>query len=188
MTLLKVLDKKRNITYVYESKSEWDKEKKQSKSTRKLIGKIDPKTGEIVKTGPRGRKKSRRKTTSEKKPNYKKLYLDVQAEIKEQNDMIIELKTRVADLEIELRLQRGIMSQIRKLAKIRCSGIVGAFCSDFPGHKCVYKRRHTQICSNTFQINQNMRHSWNLQKSDSQNRIESYIKRRYIFAQEKKCV
>ena len=116
MTLLKVLNKKRNITYVYESKSEWDKEKKQSKSTRKLIGKIDPKTGEIVKTGPRGRKKSRRKTTSEKKPNYKKLYLDAQAEIKEQNDMIIELKTRVADLEIELRLQRGIMSQIRELA------------------------------------------------------------------------
>ena len=31
-----------------------------------------------------------------------------------------------------------------------------------------------------------MRHSWNLQKSDSQNRIESDIKRRYIFAQEKK--
>ena len=53
MTLLKVLNKKRNIAYVDESKSEWDKEKKQSKSTRKLIGKIDPKTGEIVKTGSR---------------------------------------------------------------------------------------------------------------------------------------
>ena len=60
MTLLKVLNKKRNITYVYESQSKWDPEKKQSKSTRKLIGKIDPKTGEIIQTGPRGRKKSQK--------------------------------------------------------------------------------------------------------------------------------
>ena len=119
MTLLKVLNKKRNITYVYESKSEWDSEKKQSRSTRKLVGKIDPKTGEIVPTGTRGRKKSRRKknaTTPEKKPNYKSLYLEAKADIKEQDDMIVELKTRVADLEIELRSQRGIMAQIRELA------------------------------------------------------------------------
>ena len=124
MTLLKVLNKKRNITYVYESQSKWDSEKKQSKSTRKLIGKIDPKTGEIIQTGPRGRKKSQKScrkkngeaATPEKKPNYKSLYLKSQEEIKEQNDMIIELKIRVADLEIELRSERGILAQIRELA------------------------------------------------------------------------
>ena len=121
MALLHVLNKKRNITYVYESKSEWDKDKKQSRSIRKLVGKLDPKTGEIVKTGPRGRKKSRRKkdtepVTPEKKLNYKSLYQKAQAEIKEQNDMIIDLKTRVADLEIALRLERGVIAQIRELA------------------------------------------------------------------------
>ena len=121
MALLHVLNKKRNITYVYESKSEWDKDKKQSKSTRKLIGKLDPKTGEIIKTGPRGRKKSHWKkntepVTPEKKLNYKSLYQKAQAEIKEQNDMIIDLKIRVADLEIELCNERGLLAKIHELA------------------------------------------------------------------------
>ncbi len=55
-------------------------------------------------------------TTPEKKPNYKSLYLEAKADIKEQDDVIVELKTRVADLQIELRTQRGIMAQIRELA------------------------------------------------------------------------
>lgn len=43
-------NKKSGITYVYESKSFWDKEKKQSRSQRILIGKLDE-FGNIVKTG-----------------------------------------------------------------------------------------------------------------------------------------
>lgn len=39
-----------DVTYVYESKSYWDKEEKKHKSKRRLIGKIDPATGEIVPT------------------------------------------------------------------------------------------------------------------------------------------
>jgi hypothetical protein len=38
------------VTYAYESTSYWDKEKKQSRSTRKLIGIVDPETGEIKPT------------------------------------------------------------------------------------------------------------------------------------------
>lgn len=36
--------------YVYESESYWDKDLKQPRNRRKLIGKIDPNTGEIVPT------------------------------------------------------------------------------------------------------------------------------------------
>lgn len=39
---------KNGITYVYENESYWDKVKKQPRSKRKLIGHIDPKTGEVV--------------------------------------------------------------------------------------------------------------------------------------------
>ena len=39
---------KNGITYVYENESYWDKEKKQPRSKRRLIGHIDPATGEIV--------------------------------------------------------------------------------------------------------------------------------------------
>ena len=44
------------VVYAYESVSEWDPEKKQSRSKRKCIGRVDPDTGEIVPTsGKRGR-------------------------------------------------------------------------------------------------------------------------------------
>ena len=57
MSIVKLKDKRTGITYVYESESYWDKEKKQPRSHRKLIGKLDDQTGEIVPTGKSGRKK-----------------------------------------------------------------------------------------------------------------------------------
>lgn len=41
--------KKTGEKYAYESISYWDKEKKQPRSKRKYIGKVDPVTGEIIK-------------------------------------------------------------------------------------------------------------------------------------------
>lgn len=57
MSIVKHTDKRTGVTYVYESESYWDKEKQQPRSHRKMIGKIDPETGEIVPTQGRGRKK-----------------------------------------------------------------------------------------------------------------------------------
>ena len=50
-------DKRSGITYAYESISHWDKEKKQSRSKRTLIGRVDKETGQIVPTDGRGKKK-----------------------------------------------------------------------------------------------------------------------------------
>lgn len=50
-------DKRSGITYAYESISYWDKEKKQSRAKRKLVGRVDEKTGKIVPTDNRGKKK-----------------------------------------------------------------------------------------------------------------------------------
>lgn len=49
-------DKRSGITYAYESVSYWDKKKKQSRAKRRLIGRVDPVTKEIVPTDGRGRK------------------------------------------------------------------------------------------------------------------------------------
>ena len=57
MALIKHLDKRSGITYVYESESYWDKEKKQPRSRRKLIGRLNLETGEIVPTDGRGRRR-----------------------------------------------------------------------------------------------------------------------------------
>ena len=42
------IDKKTGAKFAYESVSYWDKEKKQPRSKRKYLGKVDPETGEII--------------------------------------------------------------------------------------------------------------------------------------------
>lgn len=58
MSIVKNKDKRTGVTYVYESESYWDKEKKQPRAKRTLIGKLDEETGEIIPTGKSGRKKA----------------------------------------------------------------------------------------------------------------------------------
>ena len=70
-------DKRSGITYAYESKAYWDKEKKQSRAKRKLIGRVDEATGEIVPTDGRVRKARERAA----EPDYKALYEQALAEI-----------------------------------------------------------------------------------------------------------
>jgi transposase len=65
MAIVYQTDKRSGITYAYESISYWDKEKKQSRAKRKLIGRVDPITKQIVPTDGRGR-------TSKTQPREKK--------------------------------------------------------------------------------------------------------------------
>ena len=58
MAIIKQLDKRSGITYVYESTSYWDKEKQQPRSKRKLIGRLNPETGEVVPTDGRGKRRN----------------------------------------------------------------------------------------------------------------------------------
>lgn len=62
MAIVKQLDKRSGITYVYESVSYWDREKKQPRSKRTLIGRLDPATGEIVPTDGRGKRHAQKET------------------------------------------------------------------------------------------------------------------------------
>ena len=72
MSIIHHFDKRSGLTYVYESTSYWDKEKKQPRSHRVLIGRLDPATGEVVKTDGRGRRRGQVKkatnTESSNKP------------------------------------------------------------------------------------------------------------------------
>ena len=56
MAIVYQMDKRSGITYAYRSVSYWDKEKKQSRAKRTLIGRVDSVTGEIVPTDGRNRK------------------------------------------------------------------------------------------------------------------------------------
>lgn len=100
-------DKRTGVTYVYDSESYYDPQKKQSRSKRKLIGKIDPETGEIVPTGKKGRKKSQ---TSKSEPEQIR-------EIKEKYDDAIEqlkkCSLKYEQLKSENTALRKEISQLR---------------------------------------------------------------------------
>jgi len=59
MSIIHQKDKRSGITYAYEATYFWDKEKRQSRAKRALIGRVVPDTGEIVPTDGRMKKRSR---------------------------------------------------------------------------------------------------------------------------------
>lgn len=98
MAIIKQHDKRSGITYVYESKSYWDPEKKMSRAKRKLIGRLDPETGEIIPTDGRNRKKKPESAEEEPK-DYKKLYEKLQKKCEAQEVMIKSLKKQIEELK-----------------------------------------------------------------------------------------
>ena len=103
MAIIKQFDKRSGITYVYESKSYYDKEKKCSRAKRTLIGKLDPDTGELIPTD--GRNKGARSSASTDSPG-----INAAARIQELEDENRQLKLQVSALKKELE---RIRKQVR---------------------------------------------------------------------------
>ena len=95
MSIVKHTDKRSGVTYVYESESYWDKEKKQPRSKRTLIGKIDEATGEIIPTGKRGKKKTACTDTEEQS--------QVPEAITDQVDLLAQKDAQISSLKEENR-------------------------------------------------------------------------------------
>ncbi len=55
MATVRSYNKVTGVIYVYDSHKVWSKTDKKYKTVRKCIGKVDPTTGKIIPTGPRGR-------------------------------------------------------------------------------------------------------------------------------------
>lgn len=62
IAIIRQKDKRSGITYAYESTSYWDREKQQSRSTRRLIGRIDEQTGNIIPTRGTNRRETQETT------------------------------------------------------------------------------------------------------------------------------
>lgn len=111
MSISKSYNKQNGVTYVYEViENYWDKEKKQSRSKRKLIGKINPATGEIIPTSPRGRSKK-----SEDTADYKSLYEKAQKELAGKDKRIAELEETLRDyLKAEIKTLDEMESSLKQ--------------------------------------------------------------------------
>lgn len=97
MAIIKQYDKRSGITYAYESHSYWDSEKKMTRAKRKLIGRIDPETGEITPTDGRNRRKKDAGSSSD--TDYKKLYEKLVSKCKAQEALIASLKKQIKELK-----------------------------------------------------------------------------------------
>ena len=102
MAIIKQFDKRSGITYVYESHSFYDKEKKQSRARRTLIGRLDPETNEIIPTDGRNK---RRKENPKPHPDPTEQQL---SKLIEEN---LQLKAQVEALTKELRNLKAKMNE-----------------------------------------------------------------------------
>lgn len=119
-SIVKHKDKNTGTVYCYESVSYWDKDLKQPRSHRKLIGKIDPVTGEIVPTGAKGRPRKENSRPEPRQDAGKPAVAspDMAQVLSEKNREIKELRAE------NRRLGREKDEIIRRLRDI---------CSLFPG-------------------------------------------------------
>ena len=123
MAIIKQYHKDTDTTYVYDSVSYWDAEKGQSRSKRKLLGKLDPATGEIIPTGQRGRKKKERSAEDPEQVEAKVAaatagYLEkIQQQeltIRQQQAQITELSKRIAQMEDTISKAAAILCKEKK--------------------------------------------------------------------------
>ena len=126
MSLVKLKDKRTGTIYVYESESYWDKEKKQPRSRRKLIGKLDEETGDIIPTGKSGRKKD---------PDQKMVFANQEENgspepITEYVRAIAEKDEQIRMLKAENRALRGEKQDILKTLEALCQRLTAG---DQPG-------------------------------------------------------
>ena len=115
MAIVKQYHKDSDTTYVYESTSYWDAEKGQSRSKRKVIGKVDPVTGEVVPTGGRGRKK-KSPDTSPDGVAAKSLAEDIET-MRRQQIEISTLNEKIASLEAENKRLKGIIKKASQMTE-----------------------------------------------------------------------
>ena len=119
MAIVKQYHRDTDTTYVYESTSYWDASKGQSRSKRRVIGKIDPLTGEIVPTGKRGRKK--KADQGQAKEAAPQVPAAVSNEAGRERILQLELSVsslnaRIAELEDENRKYRQALQKAASLA------------------------------------------------------------------------
>ena len=100
-------DKRSGLTYAYETTYVWDKEKKQSRSKRTLIGRVDETTGEIIPTDGRGKKRSPNYVPDKDEYVMPKNTKELQSEILRLLEENKYLRSKISELTAKLKEQKS---------------------------------------------------------------------------------
>ena len=106
------IDKKTGAKYAFESVSYWDKDKKQPRSKRKYLGKVDPETGEIIPS--RGRTVHSEEKASEETTILPALY----KEIEERDRTIKELRRDLDEVTEKYNQLLVTVQKIRAMVEL----------------------------------------------------------------------
>lgn len=119
MAIIKQYHKDTDTTYVYESTSYWDPVKKQSRSKRRVIGKVDPVTGDIVPTGKRGGSRRSKSVDGKKSAAADNVNDDQTAALKKRLAECSRENEQMKKELRELRAQNRLMAdRLKKINKI----------------------------------------------------------------------
>lgn len=118
MSISRSFNKNTGVTYVYDVyENYWDKEKKKYVQKRRLIGKIDPETGQIVPTRSRKKSPSVSGSSAPLESDYEALYHQAARELEQKNLEISLLTSRLEKLENELSsVLNGVIPALRRQA------------------------------------------------------------------------
>ncbi len=100
--------------YAYEQTSFWDPEKKQSRSKRKLLGRVDPDTGEIIPTEKRRGRPKKSDSSDASADDLSVKYEDVLSQLEEMQETVTALRSENERILNENRLYRELLSMIHE--------------------------------------------------------------------------
>ena len=112
--------RKGNSVYLYESKAEWDPEKKQSRPKRIYLGMEDPVTGELIPSSRKAGRKPRAAAAedgNEEHKDYRSLYENCEKAFNEQlagkDADILALREEIQELKRRERRYKETLQSLR---------------------------------------------------------------------------
>ncbi|MCD8306604.1 MAG: CDK5RAP3 family protein [Clostridia bacterium] len=128
MPQIRLYNKQTGVTYVYDSINYYDPEKKQGRSKRKLIGKLDPVTGDIIPTVKVGRASKPKENATHTDAEYNEL----QAKLERTLSDLVEKENARAELDQKLRATRKDIREYKKLVRKTISVLYASLDSFHP--------------------------------------------------------
>ena len=106
-------DKRTGIKYAYESVSYWDKDKKQPRSKRKYLGKVDPVSGKIITS--QSKKRSLTRLGQEENDACGPDIMQLQKELLEKDARIETFRKELESSAARCRKAEALISRIASL-------------------------------------------------------------------------
>ncbi len=108
MSTVRQYNKAADTVYVYDVEYYYVPSRKRTMSRRRLIGKVDPETGNVVPTGKRGR------PPKELPPGGERKRAAAEGELQAARSREQEYKDRIHELEQEVKRLNGVINEVRR--------------------------------------------------------------------------